>query len=38
MGEARERTPAAIVRGLDTPRRERPATALVRAKKEDMFR
>lgn len=38
MGEARERTPAAVVRGLDTPRRERPATALVRAKKEDMFR
>lgn len=38
MGEARERTPAAIVRGLDTPRRERPATALVRARKEDMFR
>jgi coenzyme F420-0:L-glutamate ligase/coenzyme F420-1:gamma-L-glutamate ligase len=38
MGEARERTPAAIVRGLDTPRRERPATALVRSKKEDMFR
>ncbi|MEN3976006.1 coenzyme F420-0:L-glutamate ligase [Emcibacter sp. SYSU 3D8] len=38
MGEASERTPVAIVRGLDTPRRERPASVLVRAKNEDMFR
>jgi coenzyme F420-0:L-glutamate ligase/coenzyme F420-1:gamma-L-glutamate ligase len=38
MGEARERTPVAVVRGLDVPRRERPASALVRARHEDMFR
>lgn len=38
MGEATERTPAAILRGLATPRNERPARALVRARHEDMFR
>ncbi|MBI1182264.1 MAG: coenzyme F420-0:L-glutamate ligase [Alphaproteobacteria bacterium] len=38
MGEAAERTPVAVMRGLAAPRRERPATALVRARHEDMFR
>jgi coenzyme F420-0:L-glutamate ligase/coenzyme F420-1:gamma-L-glutamate ligase len=38
MGEATEGTPVAIVRGLTTPRRERPATVLIRPKDMDMFR
>ncbi len=38
MGEATEGTPAAVLRGLATPRTERPARALVRARHEDMFR
>jgi coenzyme F420-0:L-glutamate ligase / coenzyme F420-1:gamma-L-glutamate ligase len=38
MGEADEGCPAALVRGLDRPAPERPATALVRPKAEDMFR
>ncbi len=38
MGEAAEGTPAAIVRGLTWTAPERPASALVRPKREDMFR
>jgi coenzyme F420-0:L-glutamate ligase/coenzyme F420-1:gamma-L-glutamate ligase len=38
MGEATEATPVAIVRGLTTPRNERPATVLIRPKEMDMFR
>ncbi len=38
MGEATEGTPIAIVRGLTTPRNERPATVLIRPKEMDMFR
>jgi coenzyme F420-0:L-glutamate ligase/coenzyme F420-1:gamma-L-glutamate ligase len=38
MGEAAERTPVAIVRGVSAPRRDRPATVVVRSKREDMFR
>jgi coenzyme F420-0:L-glutamate ligase / coenzyme F420-1:gamma-L-glutamate ligase len=38
MGEATECTPVAVLRGLTTPRNERPASALVRAKEQDMFR
>ena len=38
MGEATEGTPVAIVRGLTTPRNERPATVLIRPREMDMFR
>jgi coenzyme F420-0:L-glutamate ligase/coenzyme F420-1:gamma-L-glutamate ligase len=38
MGEAAEGRPAALVRGLDWSAPERPATALVRPKSEDLFR
>ncbi|MFN3231489.1 MAG: coenzyme F420-0:L-glutamate ligase [Alphaproteobacteria bacterium] len=38
MGEAGEGTPLAIVRGLDVPRNDRPASVAVRAKNEDLFR
>jgi coenzyme F420-0:L-glutamate ligase/coenzyme F420-1:gamma-L-glutamate ligase len=38
MGEAAEGCPAALVRGLDIRAAERPATALVRPKSEDLFR
>jgi coenzyme F420-0:L-glutamate ligase/coenzyme F420-1:gamma-L-glutamate ligase len=38
MGEATEGTPVAIVRGLTTPRRERPAAVLIRPREWDMFR
>jgi coenzyme F420-0:L-glutamate ligase/coenzyme F420-1:gamma-L-glutamate ligase len=38
MGEATEGTPVAIVRGLTTPRHERPATVLIRPREWDMFR
>jgi len=38
MGEATEGTPAAIVRGLTTPRNERPASVLIRPREWDMFR
>jgi coenzyme F420-0:L-glutamate ligase/coenzyme F420-1:gamma-L-glutamate ligase len=38
MGEAAEGCPAALVRGLDWTAPERPAAALLRPKREDMFR
>jgi len=38
MGEAAEGTPAALVRGLSWKAALRPAAALVRPKREDMFR
>jgi coenzyme F420-0:L-glutamate ligase/coenzyme F420-1:gamma-L-glutamate ligase len=38
MGEAAEGRPAALVRGLDWSAPERPASALVRPRAEDMFR
>ena len=38
MGEAAEGRPAAIVRGLKTPRNDRNASVLVRSKDEDLFR
>jgi coenzyme F420-0:L-glutamate ligase/coenzyme F420-1:gamma-L-glutamate ligase len=38
MGEAAEGTPAALVRGLDWSAPPRPAAALVRPKREDLFR
>jgi len=38
MGEAAERTPAALVRGLSWTAPEKPAAAVVRAEHEDMFR
>jgi len=38
MGEAAEGTPAALVRGLDWSAAVRPALALVRPKREDLFR
>lgn len=38
MGEAAEGRPAALVRGLDWSVPERPASALVRPKSEDLFR
>jgi coenzyme F420-0:L-glutamate ligase/coenzyme F420-1:gamma-L-glutamate ligase len=38
MGEAAERRPAALVRGLEWKASPRPASALVRPKSEDMFR
>lgn len=38
MGEAAEGTPAALVRGLTWTAPEKPAAALVRPKREDMFR
>jgi coenzyme F420-0:L-glutamate ligase/coenzyme F420-1:gamma-L-glutamate ligase len=38
MGEAAEGTPAALVRGLAWNAPERPAAALIRPKREDMFR
>ncbi|MDA0338422.1 MAG: coenzyme F420-0:L-glutamate ligase [Proteobacteria bacterium] len=38
MGEATEGRPAAIVRGLDAPRADRPARVAVRTKNEDLFR
>lgn len=38
MGEAAEGTPAALVRGLTWTAPENPAAALVRPKREDMFR
>ena len=38
MGEAAEGTPVALVRGLDWDAPERPASALMRPKAEDLFR
>lgn len=38
MGEAAEGTPAALVRGLTWNAPEKPAAALIRPKREDMFR
>ncbi|MBV8766361.1 MAG: coenzyme F420-0:L-glutamate ligase [Hyphomicrobiales bacterium] len=38
MGEAAEGRPAALVRGLEWKAEERPASALVRPKSQDMFR
>jgi coenzyme F420-0:L-glutamate ligase/coenzyme F420-1:gamma-L-glutamate ligase len=38
MGEAAEGTPAALVSGLSWTYPERPASALIRPKREDMFR
>jgi len=38
MGEATEAIPAAIVRGLEYPRSERPVSVLLRPKNEDLFR
>ena len=38
MGEASEGIPAAIVRGLEYPRSERPSSVLIRKKEEDLFR
>lgn len=38
MGEAAEGTPAALVSGLSWTAAEKPASALIRAKAEDMFR
>jgi coenzyme F420-0:L-glutamate ligase / coenzyme F420-1:gamma-L-glutamate ligase len=38
MGEAAEGTPAALLRGLEWTAPERPAAALIRPKREDMFR
>jgi len=38
MGEARERKPVAVVRGLKAPRSDREAKVAVRAKNEDLFR
>ena len=38
MGEATEGIPAAIVRGLEYPRSERPSSVLIRKKEEDLFR
>jgi coenzyme F420-0:L-glutamate ligase / coenzyme F420-1:gamma-L-glutamate ligase len=38
MGEAAEGTPVALVRGLDWNAPQRPASALVRPKAEDLFR
>jgi coenzyme F420-0:L-glutamate ligase / coenzyme F420-1:gamma-L-glutamate ligase len=38
MGEAAEGRPAALVRGLEWSAPERPASALIRPKAEDMFR
>ena len=38
MGEAEEGVPAALIRGLKLPGSPRPATALVRAPEEDLFR
>jgi coenzyme F420-0:L-glutamate ligase / coenzyme F420-1:gamma-L-glutamate ligase len=38
MGEATEAIPAAIVRGLEYPRSERPVSVLFRPKNEDLFR
>lgn len=38
MGEAAEGTPAALVRGLRWTAPERPAAALIRPRREDMFR
>ena len=38
MGEATEGTPVAVVRGLTTPRNERPASVLIRPREWDMFR
>jgi coenzyme F420-0:L-glutamate ligase/coenzyme F420-1:gamma-L-glutamate ligase len=38
MGEAAEGTPAALVRGLACSAPVRPAAALIRPRREDMFR
>ena len=38
MGEAAEAQPAVLVRGLDWTQAAAPATSLVRAQHEDMFR
>ena len=38
MGEATEGRPAALVRGLNAPRSDRPARVAVRARTEDLFR